>query len=122
MLARKLNNKLKVKKAIPFSIETVQKNTVSIDEYITPNTVSIERMTYALSITCKTRRITTSVQTKLGISENDTASEACDGQLVGKEYVFHSIVRHICKEEELCYFVRWIAYGPRDDTVEPTHH
>lgn len=36
----------------------------------------------------------------------------------GNEYIINSNIRHINKDKDVKYVVRWYRYGPADDTVE----
>lgn len=97
---------------------SVQSNTVHIDEHGIPNTISINRVTHAPSITDQIQRTTTLAQPGLELSKDNTTSEARDIQSEKDAYVVDRIVRRIGKGNGFRHVVRWYGSRPKSNTVE----
>lgn len=106
----------------PFLTMSIQKNTVTMDEYSIPNIVSIEKITHAPSMTDRTQPPTTAALPENDSIKDSTPNEVHDSHTDKDEYVVDRKEQNIGKKEILCYVLRWYSYGPKDDTVELAHH
>lgn len=87
-----------------------------------PNTVSIDSVAQAPSITDQTQPATTSTKPEADASKNNKPNEAHENVTENNNYVAERIVGHIGEGDTLCYVVRWYGYRPKNDAIEPAHH
>lgn len=104
---------------VRFRVVRIQKNTVTGNQHSVPNTMIVDRLTHARSIIGRSSPTTTSSQLGLHLTNDRTSSEACDNDTNKSENVIDWKVKHIGKEDDLCYVVRGHGFELRDDIVEP---
>lgn len=121
-LARKPHSRFQSRKAGPFRIVSVQKNTITIDKEVLPNTISVGRVTHEPAITRQPQRATTPVPLERDLTKHSTRGKALHNEKENEKYVAQRIVRHIGKWNNLRCMVRWNDYGAKNDSAYPAHH